>query len=138
MIIDPNTDIGKLRLRLGDWSDLPILPDSVYEAVLASTSNDLSRSTVTLANYILAIFAQRSHKKLQQLEQWSGETFVNYRRFIIDTINSPNTISGIYPIPFSASSTTESPLVKFVKDWNDAYRYPNQSQVLSDVAAINQ
>ena len=31
MIIGPTTPIGKIRLRIGDWADLPVLPDAVIE-----------------------------------------------------------------------------------------------------------
>jgi hypothetical protein len=29
-ILDPTSPIGKMRLRVGDFSDLPLMPDSVY------------------------------------------------------------------------------------------------------------
>lgn len=54
-VIDPSTNIGKLRLRLADWRDIQWLPDAVYQQTLDDTSNNLTASTRILAQYILAI-----------------------------------------------------------------------------------
>jgi hypothetical protein len=33
-VLDPTTSLGKIRLRIGDWHDLVILPDSVIQSAL--------------------------------------------------------------------------------------------------------
>ena len=136
MIIDPTTDVGKLRLRVADHGDLPFLPDSVYESVLSDTENSLTKSTVILANYILGLLSLRTHRKLQQIEMWSGEAFTNYRLFLRETISNPNTISGVYPIPYSPDPQGQiNPLIQFVSDWNDSYSKPTNSETLSMTAS---
>ena len=42
-VIDPSTNIGKLRLRLADWRDIQWLPDAVYQQTLDDTSNNFNR-----------------------------------------------------------------------------------------------
>ena len=49
-LIDPTTNLGKVRLRCGDFSDVPFLPDSVYEATLADTNNNVVRAAGICAN----------------------------------------------------------------------------------------
>ena len=61
-VIDPSTNIGKLRLRLADWRDIQWLPDAVYQQTLDDTSNNLTASTRILAQYILAILSQEISK----------------------------------------------------------------------------
>jgi len=56
--IDPTTNEGKLRLRLGDWRDITLLPSSVYQQTLTDCNNNLNKATAILAQYILAILAQ--------------------------------------------------------------------------------
>ena len=57
-LIDPTTNLGKVRLRCGDFSDVPFLPDSVYEATLADTNNNVVR-----AAGICAIYSSLSNKE---------------------------------------------------------------------------
>lgn len=136
MIIDPTTDVGKLRLRIADYSEFPMLPDSVYDSVLADNDGNLTKSTITLANYILGILSLRTHRKLQALEVWGAESFANYRQFLLDTIANPNTISGVYPIPYSPDPQGQiNPLIQFVNDWNDSYSKPTNSETLSMTAS---
>jgi hypothetical protein len=130
MALDPTTDIGKLRLRVGDYSDLPIFPDSVYSSALADTQtqfiNGLSKTIINTApnnipvtipyetlpannlpaaarlmsQYILGALTSRTHQKLAQVEMWGAEWFNNYLKFVQNTILNPQ-LMDMAPMPYT-------------------------------------
>lgn len=118
-IIDPTTDIGKIRLRIGDWQALPILPDAVLQSALIDCNGNVPRAAALCAQYVLGTLTAKTHRKLANIEVWSNEQFTNYVAFIKLTILNPHTMS-VAPIPYS-SSTTGHPLISFTADWNAAY-----------------
>lgn len=119
MAIDFSSNIGKIRLRIGDTGDLPFLPDEVINNTLLDNSNDLPKTAQTCAQYILAMLAFKSHKKMVQLEIWGGEAFSQYRTFLLDTITNPAFMS-YSPIPYGVQSEgEENPIQKFMENWND-------------------
>lgn len=118
-VLDPTTSLGKIRLRIGDWHDLVILPDAVINAALADCNNNVPRAASLCAQYILATLTSKTHKKMAQLETWSGEQFDNYVKFLRTTILNPN-MMDIAPIPY-VNTLTEHPLIEFVEQWNDEF-----------------
>lgn len=129
MAIDYTTNIGRLRLRIADVSDLPFLPDAVYTQVLADNSNNLPRSAITLATYILGMLAFKSHRKMAQLEVWGKESFDSYKEFLLLTTNNP-AFMDISPVPPNIFGTDLHPLMQFTKDWNQNFSSGTQSQQL--------
>lgn len=119
MIIDPQSPIGKIRLRVGDWADLPILPDSVIESALVDCDENIPRASSLCAQYILGMLTAKTHRKLANIEVWSNEQFANYVVFIKTTILNPH-IMSVAPVPYSGY-TEVNPLVSFVSEWNSAY-----------------
>jgi hypothetical protein len=119
MIIDPTTPVGKIRLRVGDWLDLPILSDAVIESALAECNDSIPRAAALCANYILAILTHKTHKKMAQLETWSDQQFDNYVKFIRMTINNPHHM-GISPIPYNNTGDGH-PIIDFIEEWNSEY-----------------
>lgn len=116
---DPTTAVGKIRLRTGDWRDIPILPDSVIEQTLLDCDNNIPRAASQYAQYILATLSFKVHRKLTgQLEVWAGEQFDNYVKFLKMTILNPN-LMEIAPVPYD--NTGCNPLIEFVEEWNTAY-----------------
>lgn len=123
MTIDPTTDLGRIRLRIGDWADLPILPDSVINATLTDNQGSLSRTAQRCAMYILATLTSNAHKKIGILETWGSEKFENYVQFLEKTVLNP-LLSDICPIPYTnATGLLENPLVQVGDDWAAGY-YP--------------
>jgi hypothetical protein len=118
-VIDPSTPVGKIRLRVGDWSDLPILPDSVINSALTDCGDNVPRAAQLCAQYILATLTFKTHKKLSSVEVWSGEQFDNYIQFIKTTILNPNFMS-VAPIPYGFGGD-ENPLIAFVDTWNTEF-----------------
>lgn len=118
-VLDPSTPVGKIRLRIGDWQDLVILPDAVIEQALVDETNNLPRAASLCAQYILATLTHKTHRKLTgQLETWAGEEFDNYVKFLKLTILNPNLMTTM-PMPYDNSSC--NPLIDFVECWNTAY-----------------
>ena len=118
-IIDPQTSLGKIRLRIGDWQSLPILPDSVILSALDDCQGNVPRAASLCAQYILGTLTAKTHRKLAQIETWSGEQFTNYVAFIKLTILNPNMMS-VAPVPYTGN-LEEHPLIEFVADWNAAH-----------------
>lgn len=129
--LDPTTNIGKLRLRVADYGDIQYLPDSVYYATLADNDDNLQRSTVTIASYILGGLSSKTHRKLASLEVWGSENFQNYKEFLMLTIKDP-AFMNVSPIPYSASGTDVHPLIQFASDWNRNFPVTQSQQLASD------
>lgn len=135
--IDPSTNLGRLRLRCADFSDTPMLPDSVYAQALIDTTGDLPRAAIQCAKYILGTLAFKTHRKIGlQLEVWNDSQFKNYKEYLMLTIKDP-AFMDISPIPFSASGLIIDPLIEFQQSWNKNYYRGTQSQSLSLYADIS-
>ena len=119
MTVDPTTSVGKIRLRIGDWADLPILPDAVIAEALIDCDANVPRAASLCAQYILGTLTTKTHRKLANIEVWSNEQFDNYVKFIKLTILNPHTMS-LSPVPYTASMTV-NPMTTFASDWNAAY-----------------
>lgn len=129
MALDPTTNIGKVRLRVGDYTDTPHLPDSVYQSVLNEKANNLPASAKVIAQYILGMLAMKTHRKLAQLEVWGAEAFKNYKEFLILTIQDP-VFMNCSPIPYSPAAEF-NPILQFQADWNKNFTAGTESQQMS-------
>lgn len=140
-ILDPTTPIGKMRLRVGDYSDLPLMPDAVYLSALGDCNNSVPKASVLVAQYILAMLTGQTHQKLAQIEVFGAEWFQNYLAFVKATILNPNFME-IAPMPYVAQvknefgEVVELPLVQFQKDWNANYISTTQSQDMNWMASL--
>ena len=116
--IDPTTNLGKLRLRIADYGDIPYLPDVVYTQTLIDTNNSLTASAIILAKYILGMLSFQTDRKLGlQLSVNGSQKFRQYKEFLILTVKDP-AFMDISPIPFNEFGTTQHPLLVFQKAWN--------------------
>lgn len=129
-MIDPTTSIGKLRLRCGDVTDLPLMPDAVYQSALDDNQGNLPRAAVLMAQYILASLTSQTHQRLAQIEVWGSQWFDQYLQFIKATILNPNLMT-VAPIPYAAGIDVTHPLLQFQSDWNLNYSNGTQSDQLS-------
>lgn len=119
-VIDPGTPLGKVRLRIGDWADLPILSDSVINSALTDCQDNVPRASQLCAQYILATLSFKTHRKLAQLETWSNEQFEHYVEFLKTTVLNPHMMATA-PVPYTGGVEADHPLIKFVEDWNTEY-----------------
>ncbi len=135
MILDPTTDIGRMRLRCGDYSDFPVMPDAVYTSALSDSSGNVPQASRLVAQYILGALTGQVHQKLAQIEVFGAEWFQNYLSFLKTTILNPN-LADMYPMPYTPlaldqwGNVIEVPLIQFQKDWNNCYVYGTQTQFM--------
>lgn len=135
MALDPTSNIGKVRLRCADYSDLPYFPDSVYQSVLDDNDDNLPRTAKVMATYILGMLSSRTHRKLNQLEVWGNEAFQAYKEFLLLTVKDP-AFMDVSPIPY-ASTDDFSPILQFQSDWNKNYVAGTESQQLANDASLS-
>lgn len=132
MSLDPTSNIGKLRLRVADYSDLPYLPDSVYVSVLEDNEQNLSRSAKVISQYILGMLSHKTHRKMAQLEIWGAEGFKNYKEFLLLTISNPS-FMDLSPVPI-VTSVANNPLIDFQNHWNKNFTSTTEAEQLADYA----
>lgn len=135
MIIDPSTDVGKLRLRVSDFGDIAFLPDQVYVQTLEDCNGNLPKAAKTLAMYILGMLAFKTRRKMAQLEVYSNEQFEQYKQYLMLSVSNPN-FMDISPIPYSASAES-NPLVDFQKTWNRNFYSGTSDQSANHTAALS-
>ena len=126
MALDPTTNIGKVRLRVADYSDLPFFSDVVYQSVLDDNDNNLSRTARAMAHMILGLLSLRTHRRLNQLEVWGQEAFIAYKQFLLLTVKDP-AFMDFAPIAYS-STADFSPILDFQANWNKNYIHGTDSQ----------
>lgn len=132
-MIDPTTDVGKLRLKVGDINDLQLLPDAVYTQTLADNQNNINRSAQTIAGYIAALLSQRTHQKLSFIEIWGTEAFKNYIQFLDKVILNPN-MAGVSPLPYGSGTDTTNPITQFQQNWPKGYAGLTEDEQLAILA----
>jgi hypothetical protein len=120
LIIDPSTPIGKIRLRIGDFGDIAILPDNVLESAIVDCQGHVPRAAQLCAQYVLATLTAKTHRKMSNLETWSGEQFDNYVKFIKLTILNPHLMS-MSPVPYTGGNV-DGEIAAFIDEWNETYR----------------
>lgn len=131
MVLDPNSQIGMIRLRIADWSDLPILDDSVIQSALDQNDGSVTRASKLCAQYILGFLTSKVHRRLGlQLEIYGAEWYKNYKDFILLTIKDP-TFMDISPLPYSAASDCPSPILLFQESWNRNFTKGTEGQQLN-------
>lgn len=133
MIIDPSTNIGKLRLKIGDTNDLILLPDTVLQQTLTDNDNNVNRSAKVCAGYIAAILSQRTHERLNFIEIWGSEAYKNYMDYIKNIMLNPN-MSDVSPIPYGAGTSTTNPIMTFNTNWTNAYSGLTADETLALIA----
>lgn len=129
MSLDPTSNIGIVRLRIADYSDIPLLSDSVIQSVLEANSNNLANTARTCATYILGMLSHKTHRKLAQLEVWGKENFDSYKEFLFLTVSNPAFMT-ISPIPYAATADF-NPIIDFQNNWNANYTNGTEAQQLA-------
>lgn len=134
--IDYSTPVGKLRTRVGDWTDIPYLPDEVYEGVISENNGNLQQASIQCAQYILAQMAYSGRRKMNGLEVYGKEVYDAYKDFLMTIIKNPAFL-GFAPVPYSGSEVETNALITFIKDWNANYAGGTQSELLNMQANYN-
>lgn len=141
-ILDPTSNIGKMRLRCGDFSDLPIMPDEVYMSALDDCGNNVPRACILVCQYILAALTGQTHQKLAQVEVFGNDWFRQYKEFVLLTIKNPNFMTSV-AMPYAPSIKDDCgnpallPLDQFQRDWNILYGMTEAKQNHITATAIH-
>jgi hypothetical protein len=129
MIIDPTTNLGKVRLRIADVGDLPYLSDSVIQTTLDDNNGNVKLAAKTCAMYILGMLSHKTHRRMNQLEVWGNEAFAAYKEFLMLAHNNPAFLD-YSPLPYM-SAAEYSPLLDFQRAWNSNFVEGTEAQQLS-------
>jgi hypothetical protein len=135
MILDPTSDIGKIRLRIADYSDLPLLSDSVIVSTLADCNGNLPKAAKICATYVLGMLAHKTHRRMATLEIWGNEAYQSYRDYLLLTVTRPE-FMDLSPIPYSANAES-NPLLDFQKSWNQNFVNGSEQQQNNHLAALS-
>jgi hypothetical protein len=135
-MLDPSTPIGKVRLRVADYSDLPYFGDNVYQQTLDDNDGDILKTSVVMAMYILGTLAHNTHRKMGlQLEIWGAEAFTSYKEFLLLTVKDP-AFMQITPVFSICLSTNSTAIAAFQSDWNRSFYCGTEAQGLAFAADI--
>ena len=135
MIIDPSSPLGLVRLRIADYQDIPYLNDAVIQSTLDSTNGNVPKAAKICATYILGMLAHKTHRKMAQLEVWGSESFENYSKFLMLTINNP-AYMDLSPIPYSSTGERSS-LLDFQETWNRNFYAGTEAQQAHSIASYS-
>lgn len=88
----------RVRLNLGDTSDIPFLTTTEITYSLTANDGNENAATKQCAQFILAKMAYSGHEKLGSLEFWGDTVFSQYRTFLRDVVNNPvySGTAGVY------------------------------------------
>jgi hypothetical protein len=132
-IIDLTSPVGKLRYRLGDYLDIPRLPDEVYESALTDTNNNLRAATILCGQYILAGLAFDTQQKMGIVEVYGQQAFNQYLQFLKLVIKEP-ALNHTCPIPYVAGADELHPILQFKEDFTNAQNRPTSDERLHQIA----
>lgn len=131
MALDPTSQIGMIRLRIADWSDIPILSDAIIQSAIDQNQGNIPRSASLCARYVLGSLTSKTFRKMGlQLEVHGAEWYKNYKDFLLTTITNP-AFMEINPMPWGASGSMLDSLLQFQEDWNKQYYRGTQSQKMA-------
>ena len=139
MVIDPTTDLGKLRLRTGDTGDLPYLNDNIYLTTLSDSSGNLNQTARICSMYILAILSKDTRQRLQMVELYGNQAYDQYKSYLTMLYKDP-TFNSSCPIPYTGGTvgvTEKSKINTFVENIDKAYVHYNADEHLQQIADIN-
>lgn len=134
-VIDYNTPVGKLRMRLGDVSDLPFLSDEIYASVYQECNQNLHKAVINCGSMILGQLSYRTRRKMVQLEVFGSDAFVQFRDFLLLTIKDPS-FMDLSPIPYSATGEP-NPLIQFQETWNRNFTQGTSEQLANSTASYS-
>jgi len=132
MVIDPTSDIGRIRLRIADVSDIPYLADSVIQATLDDCGGNLPKAAKSCAMYVLGMLSHKTRRRMNQLEVYGSDAATAYRAFLLLAYTNP-AFMDVSPLPYAATADF-SPILDFQANWNAAYTNGTESQSLARMA----
>jgi hypothetical protein len=98
-VLDLTEAVDRVRLMVGDVTDLEIFPDNVYEYYLSKNNNNENIAAKEVAYAILAVLSQNTRSRLDRIEVFGNLVFEQYLTFLKEYIKNPNgplSLGGIY------------------------------------------
>ena len=132
-LIDLNSNIGKLRYRLGDYLDIQRLPDDVYQSALDEKNNNMRAATILCGQYILAGLAFDSQQRMGIIEVYGNQVFDQYLQFLKLVLKDP-AFNGVCPLPYVAGADELHPILQFKEDFTNAQNRPTSDERLHQIA----
>lgn len=128
-MLDPTSNIGKVRLRVGDYQDPPMqfFPDSVYTSALEDNNQNIARASKAVACFILAQMCQQGNIVLGPLSLYDADMAKSYQVYL-NMIIKDSSFSGFAPIPYFGGADTPNPVV----EWNNTWKCNNNLQYLEE------
>jgi hypothetical protein len=134
MIIDPNTLIGQLRLALGDWRDLPVLSDDIYQSALDKYNNNFKAARALCGQYILATLSFDSDAKMGIIISYGSQVYNQYKDYLLLVLKDP-AFNGVCPLPYVAGADCLHPILQFKEDFTNAQNRPTSDERLHQIAS---
>lgn len=98
MVLDLTIATDRVRLAVADYSDVPLLPDSVYQYLLTKNSDNEAAATKEAAYLILGQLSQQTDERLDRLQFYGSQAFNQYLTFIQEVIRSPSSALNLATI----------------------------------------
>lgn len=101
MVLDPtNKPVDRIRLRIADFSDIPLLTDDVIQYYLTKNSNNESATAKECALVILGVLARdASYNKIDALIVDGKNAYASYKDYLLKLIADPR-ISLTIPVSY--------------------------------------
>ena len=88
-VIDLTTPIGRIRMAIGDFLDVPYLTDTQYQDMLDSNNQSENAVIQISAGYILMMLSFNTRCRLDRIETYGNQAFENYLKALKETIRNP-------------------------------------------------
>jgi hypothetical protein len=139
MVIDYSTDIGKLRLKTGDYKDINWLPDTVYTSVLAAKNGNINQAAKECSMYILGMMSSNTHSKLAQIECYSNQEFEQYQKYLMMLYSNTNfsdmTFVAYTGVPVGTKEVSK--INTFIANNDKAYVHYTSDETLQFISDAN-
>jgi len=98
-VLDLTEPVDRVRLNVGDYLDIEIFPDSVYEYLLEKNTGNEIASSKEAAYLILGALSQKSGRQRLDRIEIHNDSFDNYLKFLKEFIKNPSgglSVAGVY------------------------------------------
>lgn len=138
--LDLSSATDRVRLNIGDTSDIPWLADTEIDYALSYNNNNEAAATKQCASFILARMAYNGHEKLDKLEFFGSDVFNQYMRFLKDVLNNSvyNAMGGIFVAGMNLEDTRNNKLdTTIVQHKLPIYSYEDYTDPDKTVLGVN-
>lgn len=115
MVLDFTKPVDRVRLTVGDTTEMPIFPDALYQQVLDKNSGNESQTALEMAQYLLGHISQTGFReRAAQYEVYGREWLQSYKDFLNTFVTGKNSqmvgTAGMYAGGISVSDMSANDL----------------------------